>query len=109
MNNWIALNTPTKKEWITKAIEIITLEIVAFRLQNNEAEYPETWALVENNLIYPLKKKTKYKTIIFILFFISVYLPFLSVLLYSIHIACCMCCKMKVQEKLKDSYVCDIV
>ncbi len=47
MKNWIALNKPTQKEWITEAIEMIKLEKVAFSLQNNETEYIETWAPVE--------------------------------------------------------------
>ena len=41
MNNWIALNTPTQKEWITEAIEMISLEKVTFRLQNKETDYTE--------------------------------------------------------------------
>ena len=48
MNNWIALNTPTQKEWITEALEMIRLEKVHFQLQNNETEYAETWETVEN-------------------------------------------------------------
>lgn len=90
MNNWIALNTPTEKEWITKAIEIISLEMVAFRLQNNETEYPETWPLVENNLISPLKRKTKYKTIIYILF-LSQFIFLFSQCCFAVltlHVAC---------------------
>ena len=47
MKNWIALSTPIKKEWITEAIEMIKLEKTAFRLQNNETEYYETWTPVE--------------------------------------------------------------
>lgn len=51
MNNRIALNTPTEKEWIAAAIEMIKLAKVAFKLQNNEIEYAGTLAPVEMYLM----------------------------------------------------------
>lgn len=48
MTNWIGSYTPTQKESINKAMEIIMLEKVAFGLQNNETEYNETRTQVEN-------------------------------------------------------------
>lgn len=51
MKNWIATNTPSQGQWITEAMEMVELENIAFRLQNNEKEYTETLAPVENDLI----------------------------------------------------------
>lgn len=45
-NKWISSNTLTWKGWISEATEMIQLKKAAFRLQNNEAEYDETWAPV---------------------------------------------------------------
>ena len=47
MNNWICSEAPSKREWISEAMETIHLEKVAFKLENDEQGYTECWAPVE--------------------------------------------------------------
>ena len=50
-NNWICTKTPPEREWVTEAMEAVSLEKVAFSLENNDAAYVEIWAPMENYLM----------------------------------------------------------
>lgn len=54
LDDWVDVNSSANKEWISVAIDHVrekNQNKTAFRLQNNEVEFTDMWAAVEQYLM----------------------------------------------------------